>query len=92
MRKIKFELEKNNPNALIIKQLKNGNNFNKTIAIPPGLNRTDIITYSKIEDGYNYNIDAIIIITNDKIRKIYCENELHIEYNLITKQYLSIIC
>jgi hypothetical protein len=51
----------------------NGKLFSTSIAIPPTTgSRMDIISDQSLNDGYNLNVDVIvIIITNGEINKIY---------------------
>jgi len=79
---LKIRVEDNNINVLKVEQIKDNGYFQKTITIPPGKNRTDIITNIKIGVGYTYKIDPIIIITNNETRKIYHLNILQLEYDL----------
>jgi len=50
----------------------NEGNKRNYIAIPPtNKDRIDIITFDKMIQGYNYNVDAIIVIIKEgKINKV----------------------
>jgi len=73
---LKLEIDINNKNVLILSK---GNKYNY-IVIPPGKNRTDIITDNELINGYNYGIQDNIIIMIDEIgRKIFYNNKLVID-------------
>jgi hypothetical protein len=67
-----IEFNKNNKNFLILSD----NKRDYFIAIPPGKNRCDYITFEKSDSGYNYNMDSIIIITSEKTRSVFYRGEL----------------
>jgi len=60
--------DKSNINSLIIVT----NSGKKTwIAVPPGKNRVDIISFEKIfGPGYHYKLDGLVIITDEYYRKV----------------------
>lgn len=69
---IKFDV--NNPNMIIIKKDDKIVNF---IACPPIETGCDIINFDcKINSGYTYNFDGLILITNKEERKLYYKGEL----------------
>ena len=73
-----IQFDPTNRNILILKQ----NNKLNYIAIPSGVNRTDIITNKELIDGYNYNTDVIIIMNNSITRKVYYNNILQLTQSL----------
>jgi len=78
---IQFKVENNNNNCLILKQKQNGKLITVWKVIPPGINKTDIISTTKIlEDHYTVDIDSVIIFTDDIIRKVFHLNRLQLEY------------
>jgi len=83
---IKFRIEKNNKNVLVLKQKQNKKDIIVRIVIPNGSNRTDII--SKLDNGYSYDNDGIIIISDEYTRKIYYLNILQLEYDLKTGEII----
>jgi len=75
---LNIQFDPTNRNVLILKQ----NNKLNYIAIPSGVNRTDIITNKELIDGYNYNADVIIIINDSITRKVYYNNKLQLTQSL----------
>jgi hypothetical protein len=80
MNDIEFIINPKNKNYITFKQKINNKVVESYIAIPSGYNRTDIITNKELINGYNYNVDAIIIISNDSKRRIYYKNKFQIEF------------
>jgi len=79
---IKFRLDKNNKNAVNLKQKQENKDIKTWITIPNGFNRTDIISHDKIDKGYSYDNDVILIISSEETRKIYYLSMLQLEYNI----------
>ena len=86
MKKITFKLSKKNQNQIFLSQIQNDEEITSRILIPPSYGeklRIDILTSEKISAGYTYDIDGIIILTENKHRKIYYDYELKLEYDLV---------
>jgi len=71
-------IDPTNKNILVLTQ----NKKTHYIAIPYGVNRTDIFTDKELIDGYNYNTDAIIIMNDSITRKVYYKNKLQLTQTL----------
>ena len=71
-----ISFDKNNRNCMII-HFEDGSSTFK--AIPPGRNRTDIITEEKLPYLYNFDFKGLIIITQEDRRLIYLESKLIFE-------------
>jgi hypothetical protein len=78
--KLKFSINPTNKNTLIISKKVNNKEILSYIAIPKGMNRTDIITDKALINGYNYNVDSIIIISDNNNRKIYYNNQIQLVF------------
>jgi hypothetical protein len=74
MEEYKIRFDPNNSNAILI--FKKGKLHNM-IACPPCQEGCDIINFSdKIDNGYTFNFDGLILITTKKIRKIFYKGNL----------------
>lgn len=74
MEEYKIHFDPNNSNAILI--FKKGKLHNM-IACPPCQEGCDIINFSdKIDNGYTFNFDGLILITTKKIRKIFYRGNL----------------
>jgi len=88
---MKIYFDKNNPNCLTF-EFKNKKRKNKFfyIAVPPGKNRIDIFDSEginrfgemKYETYYLYNFKGLIIITDDKERKVYQKEKIICKTNI----------
>lgn len=74
-----ISFDKNNRNAMIFHFEDGSSNF---MAIPPGRNRTDILTEEKLQCLYNFDFKGLIIITQEDRRLIYLESKLIFEQML----------
>ena len=74
-----ISFDKNNRNCMI---LHFDNDSTHYIAIPPGRNRADIITESKLPFLYTLGFTGLIIITQEDKRLIYLGSKLMFEQTL----------
>lgn len=68
-----ISFDKDNRNCMIVHFEDGGTHF---VAIPPGINRTDILTEVKLPSYYNYKFTGLVIITQEDKRLVYLEGKL----------------
>lgn len=65
---LNISFDKNNQNCMVF-EFEGG--YRNYLAIPPGKNRVDILTNNKIDSGYFFDFQGMVIVTKETERIIY---------------------